>query len=106
MPQTHNEDKSIAAERFIRTWRPKFTKKFTANDNKSYLGYLNKLVHEYNSYSRSTGKKPADADYFALTENIETNLRSPKFKVGDRVRITKYKNIFSKGYTENCKKSM
>ena len=78
----------------------------TANDNKSYFGYLNKLVHEYNSYSRSTGKNPADADYFALNENIETNLKSPKFKVGDRVRITKYKNIFSKGYTENCKKSM
>ena len=67
---------------------------------------MNKLVHEYNSYSRSTGKKPADADYFALTENIETNLRSPKFKVGDRVRITKYKNIFSKGYTENWSKEI
>ena len=67
---------------------------------------MNKLVHEYNSYSRSTGKKPADADYFALTENIVTNLKSPKFKVGDRVRITKYKNIFSKGYTENWSKEI
>ena len=67
---------------------------------------MNKLVHEYNSYSRSTGKKPADADYFALTENIETNLKSPKFKLGDRVRITKYENIFSKGYTENWSKEI
>ena len=57
---------------------------------------MNKLLHEYNSYSRSTSKNPADADYFALNENIETNLKSPKFKVGDRVRITKYKNIFRK----------
>ena len=36
-----------------------------------------------------------------MTEKIETNPKAPKFKVNDRVRITKYKNIFSKGYTEN-----
>ena len=46
-------------------------------------------------------KKPINADYSALTEKNETNLKAPKFKVNDRVRITKYKNIFSKGYTEN-----
>ena len=34
-------------------------------------------------------------------KKIETNHISPKFKFNDRVRITKYKNIFSKGYTEN-----
>ena len=36
-----------------------------------------------------------------MTEKIETNFKAPKFKVNDRVRITKYKNISSKGYTEN-----
>ena len=36
-----------------------------------------------------------------LTEKTETNLKASKFKVNDRVRITKYKIIFSKGYTEN-----
>ena len=36
-----------------------------------------------------------------MNEKIETNPKAPKFKVNDRVRITKYKNIFSKGYTEN-----
>ena len=36
-----------------------------------------------------------------MTEKIDTNSKAPKFKVNDRVRITKYKNIFSKGYTEN-----
>ena len=34
-------------------------------------------------------------------KNLETNLKTSKFKVIDRVRITKYKNIFTKGYTEN-----
>ena len=47
------------------------------------------------------GKKPVDADYSALTEKTETNPKASKFKNGDRVRITKYKNIFSKVYTKN-----
>ena len=36
-----------------------------------------------------------------MTEKIEANFKAPKFKVNDRVKITKYKNIFSKGYTDN-----
>ena len=78
----------------------------TANDSKSYLPYLNKLVDQYNNtYHHSINKKPINADYSALTEKIETNPKAPKFKVNDRVRITKYKNIFSKGNTENWSKN-
>ena len=74
----------------------------TANDSKSYLPYLNKLVDQYsNTYHHSINEKAINADYSALTEKIETNHKAPKFKVNDRVRITKYKNNFSKGYTEN-----
>ena len=73
-----------------------------AIDSKSYLSYLNKLVDQYNNtYHHSVNKKPNNAYYSALTENIETNPKAPKFKGNDRVRITMYKNIFSKGYTEN-----
>ena len=36
-----------------------------------------------------------------MTEKIETNPKVPKFNVNDRVRFTKYKNIFSKYYIEN-----
>ena len=36
-----------------------------------------------------------------MTEKIETNPKAPKYKVNYRVRVTKYKNIFRKGYTEN-----
>ena len=69
----------------------------TANDSKYYLGYSNKLVEEHNNtYHCSIGKRPMDADYSALPEEIDKNLKAPKFKVGDRVRITKCKNIFSK----------
>ena len=35
-------------------------------------------------------------------KKIETNHEAPKFKFDDRIRITKYKNIVSKGYTKNC----
>ena len=79
----------------------------TANDSKSYLSYLNKLIDEYNnSYHRSIGKKPIGINYSALSKKIETNPRAPKFKVGGRVRITKNKNIFSKGYTKNSSKEI
>ena len=46
-------------------------------------------------------KKPINADYSVLIEKIQTNPEAPQFKVNDRVRITKYDNIFSKSYTEN-----
>ena len=72
------------------------------NDSKSYLPYLNKLIHQYNNtYHHFVNKKPIDADYSASTENIESNPKVPKFKVNDRVRITKYKNILRKDYTGN-----
>ena len=41
-------------------------------------------------------KKLINNDYSALTEKIETSHKAPKSKVNNRVRITKYKNIFLK----------
>lgn len=43
-------------------------------------------------------KKPFDSDYSALPERIEANPKSPKFNLDDWVRMTMYKNIFSKDY--------
>ena len=45
--------------------------------------------------------KPVDGDFSPLIEEIELCHKGLKLKVGDRVRITKYKNIFSKGFTKN-----
>ena len=69
-----------------------------ANNSKSYVSYLNKWM---NPYHRSIGQKPIHAEHSGLTEELKSSDKAPKFKVGDRVRITKYKNIFSKGYTKN-----
>ena len=72
------------------------------NDSKYYLPYFNNLVDQCNNtYHHSINKKPINVDCSALTEKIETNPKSPKYKVNYRVRVTKYKNIFRKGYTEN-----
>ena len=63
-----------------------------ARNSISYLCYLDKLVDEYNNtFHRSICKKRIDADYSALTEEIKTIPKAPKFKVSDRVRITKSK---------------
>ena len=67
-----------------------------AAKDKSYLPYLNKWLDQCNNtYHYSINKKLIYADYSALTEKIETNPRARKFKVNDRVRNTKYKNIFT-----------
>ena len=72
----------------------------TANNSKPHLLYLSKLVDQYNNtYHHSINKKAINANYSVLTEKIETNSKAPKFKVNNRVIITKYKNIFSKGQT-------
>ena len=58
----------------------------TANDSKSHLPYLNKLVEQYNNtYHHSIDKRIANADYSALTKNIDANPKAPKFKVNDRI---------------------
>ena len=46
--------------------------------------------------------KPIDVTSDSYTEyNEDSNVKDPKFKIGDCVRISKYKNIFAKGYTQN-----
>ena len=107
MYSTHNEGKSVIVERFIKTLKTKIYKKMTANDNKSSLSYLNKLVDHYNNtYRHSIGKKPINDDYSLLNEKSEMNAKSPKFRVSDIVKITKHKNNFSKGYAENCSREI
>ena len=46
--------------------------------------------------------KPVDVTFDSYAEyNEDSNKKGPKFNVGDHVRISKYKNIFAKGYTPN-----
>ena len=56
-------------------------------------------MNEYNNaYHRTIKRKPADVkNNTYIDSNEEVNDKDPKFKVGDHVRISKYKNIFPKG---------
>ena len=57
---------------------------------------MNKIADEHNNnYHHSIGRELIGADYSLLTEEIESIHIAPKFKIGDKVRIIKYKNIVS-----------
>ena len=96
MYSTYNEGKSVLAERFIRTLKNKIFKHRTTISKNVYIDVLNDLVNKYNNTIHKTIKmKPIDVTNNSYAEyNEESNKKNPKFKVGDHVRISKYKNIF------------
>ena len=103
MYSTHNEGKPVVAERFIRTLKSKIYKYMTSISKNMYIDKLDDIVNEYNNTYHTTIKmKPIDVkDNTYINTDKKINNKDPKFKVGDRVRISKYKNIFAKGYTPN-----
>ena len=103
MYSTHNEGKSVVAKRFIRTLKNKIYKYMTSISKNVYIDKLNDKANEYNNaYHRTIKMKPIDTkDNTYINIDKEVNDKDPKFKVGDHVRISKYKNIFAKGYTPN-----
>ena len=106
MYSMHNEGKSVT-ERFIRTLKSKLYKHMTAIGN--VYDVLDDAVNKYNNTKHSTIKmKPIDVrDNNNKRVYIdEHNKKRSRFKVGDRVRISKFKNIFAKGYTRNWSKEI
>ena len=68
-----------------------------------YFNVLDDIVSEYNN----TEMKPKDVkDDSFIHNNEKSNKKDPKFKIGDHVRISKYKNIFFKGYTPNWREEV
>ena len=68
-----------------------------------YFDVLDNIVNKYNNTVRKSIKmKPIDVtDDSYAKYNGSSNEKYLKFKVGDHVRISKYKSIFAKGYTPN-----
>ena len=99
MYSTHNEGKSVVAERFIRILKNKIYKHMTVVSKNVYFDALDDIVDKYNNtYHRTTKMKPIDVKSDSFAEyNEESNETDPKFKVGDHVRISKHRNIFAKG---------
>lgn len=115
---TNNEGKAVLAERVIRTIKEKMYKMYTDTRLKSWKTILNKVVEKYNKTIHSSiNETPSNAfkdpelirekitDHNFQNEAKATNdftkpkPKKYKFKVGDKVRIFKYKNKFEKGYT-------
>ena len=102
MYSTYNEGKSVVAERFIRTLKNKLYKHMTATGKNVYYHVLDDVVNKYNNTKHSTIKmKPIDVKNNKRVYIDEHNEKDRRFKVGDRVRISKFKNIFAKGYAPN-----
>ena len=104
----HNEVKTVVAEGFIRTLKTKIYKYLTSMSKNVYIDKLDDIVGEYhNTYHRTIKMKPVDVkDNTHIDFEKEFNDKDRKFKIGDHVKISKYKNIFAKGYTKNWSENL
>ena len=109
---TQNEEKSSIVERWNKTMKNKMWKMFSANNNTVYWDKLDKLVDDYSyTYHSSIEMTPTEASLKENENKVFANLyddliylkpKKPKFSIGDKVRISKYKRrVFDKGYTPN-----
>ena len=78
-------------------------KYMTAISKNVYVDKLDDILNEYNNrYHRTIKVRPVDVkDNTYIASEKEVNDKNPKFKVGDYVKISKYKNIFAKGCNPN-----
>ena len=103
MYSTHNEGKPVAAGRFIRTLKNKVYKYMTSISKSMCIDILDYINNKNNNtYDISIKMNPVDVSsstYFDFDK--KDNKENSKFKVGDHESISKYKNIFAKGYVPN-----
>ena len=106
---TNSERKAAIVERFNRTLKTSMWKYFYSKGTHTWIDILNDLTDNYNhSKHRTIMMKPADVNqsnkdqvWVTLYGYIQGDFPIPKFKVDDTVRVSKYKNIFDKGYESN-----
>ena len=103
--------KAALVERFNRTLKTKMWRVFTHRGNYRWLDILQPLVDAYNrSHHRTLGRRPIEvtkANETRIWQHLYGKLKKPSarkraaFKVGDRVRLSKAKGLFEKGYKPN-----
>ena len=109
---TENEETSSIVERRNKTMINRMWKMFTVSNSAVYFDKIDKLVDDYNNSRHSSLKMtPVEASKKKNEKKVSSNLYGeliylkpgkPKFAIGDKVRISKYKRkIFDKGYTPN-----
>jgi len=113
MYSTYNEGKAVVIENFNRTLKSRLFKAFTVNGNQKWVDIIQNIVYDYNNKIHSViGISPSEATNDpekikarVMQNNYQQELDSynqtkgQRFKVGDRVRICKYKQTFDKGFT-------
>ena len=112
---SNSDKKAAVVERFNRTLKNRIYAYFTANNTKRYVDVLGDIVDAYNNTRhRSIHMRPIDVDneaaaqkawyhlfYRATSGQSEKRKRTPIIPVNQRVRISKWKGEFEKGYTPN-----
>lgn len=105
---TYSIKKAAIAERAIRTLKERLFKYFSLNGSYRWIDVLDDFVGEYNKTKhRTIGMKPCDVNEKNEKGLLKTKFNHIKiagrgrFKVGDVVRISKEKHVFSKGYLPN-----
>ena len=105
----HSENKASLAERAIRTIKERLFRIFTHQSSYRWVDVLSDVIVAYNnSYHRGLKHIPSlvtkrnEVDiWIKQYSNLVKDVENTKFKVGDRVRISKNKGLFSKGYLQN-----
>jgi hypothetical protein len=108
---THAGQKASLVERFNRTLKSRMWKYFTANETRKWINIIQNLVDDYNNtYHRTIKMTPIEASRPENSLTVWHNIYgaylaekygTPAYKVGQTVRISKYKSIFDKGYLPN-----
>lgn len=108
---TESEEKSAIIERYHRTLNNKLRVKFEVRNSHKWYDVLQELTDEYNKhdYHRTIKMRPTDvnksneSDLLKMYQDLESKVprKKPKFKIGDRVRITAHKVVFRNKYKQN-----
>lgn len=108
---TFSAMKAAIVERFNRTLKKKIYQQFSLRGNYKWVDIIQELVNEYNgSWHRTIKMAPEDVNSDNEQQLLDTVynykkeiplINETKFKVGDHVRLSKYKNVFEKGYLPN-----
>jgi hypothetical protein len=109
---TNSEIKAAIVERFNRTLKGEMYRKFSLRGSYKWFDILPQIIHHYNNkVHRTIGMKPKDVNETnekLVLKRIINNTRPiidkkppRKFNVGEQVRISKHKSIFTKGYIPN-----
>ena len=103
--------KACIIERFIRTFKGRLYRYFTHNNTSTYIDVLPDIIKSYNeSYHRSIKMTPKEARKKSNERLVYRNLyretkpfyrKTPTFKVNDPVRVSRFPELFSKGYTQS-----